>query len=60
MQVMTIPLGKQTDDVEARLPINGYFARPGMEITYDASGSLGVVVKYEMGFGRGRTLRPDH
>ena len=47
MQVITIPLGKQTDDVEARLPINGYFARPGMEITYDASGSLGVVVKYE-------------
>jgi hypothetical protein len=47
VQVMTIPLGKQTDDVEARLPINGYFAQPGMEITYDASGSLGVVVKYE-------------
>lgn len=46
VQVITIPLGKQSG-VEARLPINGYFARPGTEITYDASESLGVVVKYE-------------
>lgn len=47
VQVMTIPLGKQADAVEAKLPINAYFAAPGMEITFDASGSLGVVVKYE-------------
>jgi hypothetical protein len=47
VQVITLPLGKQTDAVEARLPINGYFAQPGMEITFDASASLGVVVKYE-------------
>ena len=58
VQVITIPLGKQTDDVEARLPINGYFARPSMEITYDASGSLGVVVKYEWDVdGDGRYVR---
>jgi hypothetical protein len=47
VQVITIPLGKQTDYVEAKLPINGYFAPPGAEITYDASESVGVVVKYE-------------
>lgn len=47
VQAIAIPLGKHVDYVEARLPINGYFAMPGMEITYDASESVGVVVKYE-------------
>ncbi len=47
VQAITIPLGKQPDDVEARLPINGYYAPPGTEVTYDASESVGVVVKYE-------------
>jgi hypothetical protein len=46
VQVTIIPLGKN-NGVEARLPINGYFARPGMEITFDASSSIGVVDKYE-------------
>ncbi len=48
LQVITIPLGKQKQTgVEARLPINGYSGPPGSEIAYDASGSVGVVVKYE-------------
>lgn len=48
VQAITIPLGKQRQTgVEARLPINGYSGPPGSEITYDASGSVGVVVKYE-------------
>ena len=48
LQVTTIPLGKQKQSgVEARLPINGYSGPPGSEITYDASESVGVVVKYE-------------
>lgn len=48
LQVITIPLGKQKQTgVEARLPINGYSGPPGSEITYDASRSVGVVVKYE-------------
>lgn len=46
LQVITIPLGKQSG-VEARLPINGYSGPPGAEITYDASGSIGVVIRYE-------------
>lgn len=48
VQAITIPLGKQKQTgVEARLPINGYSGPPGSEITYDASESEGVVVKYE-------------
>lgn len=48
VQAVTIPLGKQKQTgVEARLPINGYSGPPGSEITYDASESLGIVVKYE-------------
>jgi PKD repeat protein len=46
VQVTVIPLGKN-NGVEARLPINGYFAAPGMEITFDASSSAGAVDKYE-------------
>lgn len=46
LQVTTIPLGKN-NGVEARLPINGYFAAPGMEITFDASTSTGAINKYE-------------
>lgn len=46
LQVTVIPLGRN-NGVEARLPINGYFAAPGMEITFDASSSLGAVDKYE-------------
>jgi hypothetical protein len=46
VQAITIPLGKHSG-VEARLPISGYSGLPGSEITYDASGSGGVVVKYE-------------
>jgi hypothetical protein len=46
VQVTIIPLGKN-NGVEARLPINGYFAAPGMEITFDASSSMGAVDKYE-------------
>ncbi|MDR6415040.1 hypothetical protein [Pseudarthrobacter sulfonivorans] len=46
--MITIPLGKQKQaGVEARLPINGYSGPPGSEITYDASESAGVVVRYE-------------
>ena len=48
LQVVTIPLGRQKQSgVEARLPINGYSGPPGSEITFDASESVGVVVKYE-------------
>lgn len=47
LQVNTIPLGGSNLDVEAKLPINGYWAGPGQEITYDASSSLGTVGKYE-------------
>jgi hypothetical protein len=47
LQINTIPLGGSNLDVEARLPINGYWARPGQEITYDASSSLGAIGKYE-------------
>lgn len=46
VQVTTIPLGRN-NGVEAKLPINGYFAAPGMEITFDASSSIGAVSKYE-------------
>lgn len=46
LTVTTIPLGKNSG-VEARLPINGYFAAPGMEITFDASTSTGAINKYE-------------
>lgn len=47
LQINTIPLGGSNLDVEARLPINGYWARPGQEITFDASTSLGTIGKYE-------------
>lgn len=47
LQINTIPLGGSNLNVEARLPINGYWARPGQEITYDASSSLGTIGKYE-------------
>lgn len=62
VQTITIPLGKQKQiGVEARLPINGYSGPPGSEITYDASGSLGVVVKYEWDLdGDGRYDRTTH
>lgn len=46
VRVTTIPLGKHSG-VEAKLPINGYFAAPGMEITFDASTSTGAISKYE-------------
>jgi PKD domain len=36
--------------VEARFPINGYFAAPGMEITFDASKSVGAIITYEWDF----------
>lgn len=49
LQVTVIPLGKN-NGVEARLPINGYFAAPGMEITFDASSSIGAVSQYEWDF----------
>lgn len=61
VQAITIPLGKQRDHVEARLPINGYYGPPGSEITYDASESVGVVVKYEWDVdGDGRYDRTTH
>jgi len=41
-----IPLGKN-NGVEARLPINAYFAAPGMEIRFDASNSVGAIDTYE-------------
>jgi hypothetical protein len=44
--VTVIPLGKN-NGVEARLPINGYYAAPGMEIRFDASSSIGAVDEYE-------------
>jgi len=44
--VSVIPLGKN-NGVEARLPINAYFAAPGMEIRFDASDSVGGVDSYE-------------
>jgi hypothetical protein len=44
--VSVIPLGKN-NGVEARLPINAYFAAPGMEIRFDASDSVGAVDTYE-------------
>jgi hypothetical protein len=47
LQVNTMPLGGTRIDVEAKLPINGYWAGPGQEITYDASKSLGTIDKYE-------------
>lgn len=47
LQINTIPLGGSNLDVEAKLPINGYWAGPGQEITYDASQSLGTIGKYE-------------
>ncbi|WP_370121521.1 PKD domain-containing protein [Arthrobacter sp. MW3 TE3886] len=47
LQVNTIPLGGSNLDVEARLPINGYWAVPGQEITYDASSSMGTIGTYE-------------
>lgn len=46
LQVTIIPLGKN-NGVEARFPINGFFAAPGMEITFDASESVGAISKYE-------------
>lgn len=49
LQVTTIPLGKNSG-VEARFPINGYFAAPGMEITFDASKSVGAISAYEWDF----------
>lgn len=47
LKVVTIPLGKNGGGVEAKLPINGYFAAPGLEITFDASTSVGPIAKYE-------------
>jgi hypothetical protein len=47
LQINTMPLGGTSVDVEAKLPINGYWAAPGQEITYDASKSEGVIDKYE-------------
>ncbi|HSN36858.1 MAG TPA: hypothetical protein VLT34_10950 [Arthrobacter sp.] len=47
LTVTTIPLGKNGGGVEAKLPINGYFATPGLEITFDASTSIGPIGKYE-------------
>lgn len=47
LQINTMPLGGSNLDVEAKLPINGYWAGPGQEITYDASKSEGVIDKYE-------------
>lgn len=41
------PPGGSNLDVEARLPINGYWAGPGQEITYDAPSSLGTIGTYE-------------
>jgi PKD repeat protein len=49
LQVITIPLGKN-NGVEARFPINGFFAAPSMEITFDASASVGAISKYEWDF----------
>jgi hypothetical protein len=49
LQVTIIPLGKNSG-VEARFPINGYFAAPGMEITFDASQSVGAISTYEWDF----------
>ncbi|HYH76707.1 MAG TPA: PKD domain-containing protein [Arthrobacter sp.] len=46
VRVTTIPLGRHSG-VEAKLPINGYYAAPGMEITFDASTSTGAISKYE-------------
>jgi hypothetical protein len=46
VRVTTIPLGRHSG-VEAKLPINGYYAAPGMEITFDASTSTGAINKYE-------------
>lgn len=45
-EVTTIPLGRRSG-VEAELPINGFYAAPGMEITFDASASSGTVTNYE-------------
>jgi hypothetical protein len=47
LKVKTMPLGGSRIDVEAKLPINGYWAAPGQEVTYDASSSLGIIDKYE-------------
>lgn len=48
VQAITIPLGKQKQTgVEAWLTISGFSGPPGSQVTYDASGSAGVVVKYE-------------
>jgi hypothetical protein len=47
LEINTIPLGESNLDVEAKLPINAYWAGPGQEITYDASSSLGAIGKYE-------------
>lgn len=49
LRVTIIPLGKN-NGVEARFPIHGYFAAPGMEITFDASESVGAISKYEWDF----------
>lgn len=42
-----MPLGGTRIDVEAKLPIDGYWAGPGQEITFDASSSHGHIDKYE-------------
>jgi len=48
VQAITIPLGKQKQTgVEAWLTISGFSGPPGSQVTYDASGSVGVVVKYD-------------
>ncbi|HSN37943.1 MAG TPA: hypothetical protein VLT34_16475 [Arthrobacter sp.] len=47
LRVITLPLGKNGGGVEAKLPINGYFAAPGLEINYDASASVGPISKFE-------------
>lgn len=47
LQAIAIPLGKQRDHVEARLPVDGHYGPPGSVMTYDASESVGVIVKYE-------------
>jgi hypothetical protein len=45
--VTTIPLGGGQGGVEAKLPIDGYSAAPGREITFDASKSEGLIDRYE-------------
>jgi hypothetical protein len=47
LKVTTIPLGGGQSGVEAKLPINGYYAGPGREITFDASKSEGAIDRYE-------------